>query len=314
MDLMRGPTGKGSFEPDQSVTCEYVTPTERLSGATPKFTCDLGGGDVVKVKYGKKNGEVYAEVAATRLFWALGFGADRMYPVQVTCRNCPIEPWYWSSEKRVDETHFEIAAIERKLDGKTIETPPKEGWAWSELDRVDERAGGAPLAHRDALKLLATFVQYSDTKATNQRLLCLAEGVVRDEAGNEDCTKPFMFAQDLGVAFGEATMLNTDRVHLEEWHEEPVWRDPRQCVANLKKSLTGTLKHPRISEAGRKFLADLLSQLTDRQLRDMFSAARVERLEQKIRTAQGERLVTVDDWVAEFKKKREQVVNQRCPQ
>jgi hypothetical protein len=314
MDLMRGPEGEGSFEPDQHVTCDYVKPDEPLSGATPKFTCDLGGGDVVKVKYGKKNGEVYAEVAASRLFWALGFGSDHMYPVQVTCRKCPIEPWYWSSEARVDEKKFELASIERKLDGKTIEPPGKEGWAWPELDLVDERAGGAPLAHRDALKLLAVLLQYSDTKAQNQRLICLPGGFVRDEAGNEDCTKPLMFPQDLGVVFGKANLLNNNSVNLQSWQDVPVWLDSRQCVANLKKSLTGTLKHPRISEAGRKFLADLLSQLSEKQIRDMFTAARFDRREQKIRTDQGDRPVTIDDWVGAFKKKRDEVVNQRCPQ
>src|SRR6476661_3654972 len=50
-------------------------------GATPKFACRLPDGDEVKVKYGRENGEVYAEVAASRLLWALGFGADRVYPV-----------------------------------------------------------------------------------------------------------------------------------------------------------------------------------------------------------------------------------------
>jgi hypothetical protein len=314
MDLVRGPEGEGAFKPDQSVTCEYVKPDEPLSGATPKFTCDLGGGDVVKVKYGKNNGEVYAEVAASRLLWALGFGADHMYPVQVACRNCPIEPWYWSSEPRVDEKKFELATIERKLDGKTIEASGKEGWTWPELDSVDERAGGAPVAHRDALKLLAVLLQYSDTKAQNQRLICLPDGVVRNESGDEDCTKPFMFPQDVGVVFGKANLLNNNSVNLQSWQDMPVWRDPRQCVAHLKKSMTGTLEHPRISEAGRKFLADLLSQLSDTQIRDMFAAARFDRRGRKIRTPEGERPATIDDWVRVFKKKRDDVVNARCPQ
>jgi hypothetical protein len=233
MDLMRGPQGEGAFAPDQSVTCDYVKPDEPLSGATPKFTCDLGGGDVVKVKYGKNNGEVYAEVAASRLFWALGFGADRMYPVQVTCRKCPIEPWYWSSAPSVDEKKVALATIERKLEGKTIEAGSKEGWTWPELDHVDERAGGAPLAHRDALKLLAVLLQYSDTKSPNQRLICLPDGYVQDEAGNEDCSKPFMLPQDLGVVFGKATLLNNNSVNLQSWQDVPVWLEPGQCVAHL---------------------------------------------------------------------------------
>ena len=43
----------------------------------------LPTGEEVKVKFGENNGEVHGEVAATRLLWALGFGADVMYPVRV---------------------------------------------------------------------------------------------------------------------------------------------------------------------------------------------------------------------------------------
>jgi len=116
------------------------------------------------------------------------------------------------------------------------------------------------------------------------------------------------------LTFGKATHLNNSRVDLKAWQSQPLWKDPRQCVANQKKSATGTLVNPRISEAGRKFLADLLVQLSDGQIRDTFTAARVERHEQKIHTPQGERRVAVDDWVQAFKKKRDEVVNQRCPQ
>ena len=312
MDLLRGPQGKGSFEPDQQVTCDYVTPEKKLTGNTPKFLCDLGGGDVVKVKY--HSGEVYAEVAASRLLWAIGFGSERDYAVQVTCRNCPIEPWFWSSEPRVAVSKFPVASIQRKLEGKEIALPNLQGWAWPELDRVDERVGGAPRAQRDALKLLAVFLQDSDSKADNQGFLCLPHGVVKDEAGNEDCQKPFMYIHDVGLTFGKATLLNNTRVDLNAWQSQPVWKDLRQCVANQKKSMSGTLVDPRISEAGRKFLADLLVQLSEAQIRDMFTAARIERLEQKIHTPPGERKVTVDDWVQVFKKKRDEVVNERCPQ
>lgn len=312
MDLYRGPQGKGSFEPDQQVACDYVAPDKPLSGNTPKFLCDLGGGEVVKVKY--NSGEVYAEVAASRLLWAIGYGTERDYPVQVTCRNCPIEPWFWRTERKVPEKRYQAASIQRKLEGKEIKSKDVEGWAWPELDRVDERGGGAPRAHRDGLTLLAVFLQHSDSKAGNQGLICLPGGAVKDEQGNEDCKKPFMYIHDVGLTFGKATLLNNTRVDLEAWRSQPVWKDPRQCVGNQKKSLSGTLVNPRISEAGRKFLADLLGQLSDQQIRDMFRAARIEHLEEKISTPQGERRATLDDWVEVFKKKRDEVANQRCPQ
>lgn len=312
MDLYHGPQGKGSFEPDQQVACDYSTPDKRLTGNTPKFLCDLGGGDVVKVKY--SSGEVYAEVAASRLLWAIGFGSERDYPVQVTCRNCPIEPWFWSTERKVAEKKYQFASIQRKLEGKEIQSKDVEGWAWPELDRVDERMGGAPRAQWDGLKLLAVFLQHSDSKAGNQGFICLPGGVVKDEEGNEDCKKPFMYIHDVGLTFGKATLLNNTRVDLAAWRSQPVWKDARQCIGNQKKSLSGTLVNPRISEAGRKFLADLLTQLSDQQILDMFRAARVDRLEEKIGTPHGERLVTLEDWVDVFKKKRDEIANQRCPQ
>jgi hypothetical protein len=117
MNIRRGPGGKGAFAPNALVQCEYV---ERdMNGATPKFTCKLPDGDEVKVKYGRDNGEVYAEVAATRLLWALGFGADHMYPVRVKCQGCPLE----NAEVALaaDEAYFEAAAIERKMPGREIE-------------------------------------------------------------------------------------------------------------------------------------------------------------------------------------------------
>ncbi|MEO7158670.1 MAG: hypothetical protein ABI039_13960, partial [Vicinamibacterales bacterium] len=73
LDLIKGPVLPESQRIPEQVTCTFAFPKKALTGMTPKFQCDLGKGDVVKVKYGEKNGEVYADVAASRLLWALGF-------------------------------------------------------------------------------------------------------------------------------------------------------------------------------------------------------------------------------------------------
>ena len=70
----------------------------------------------MKVKFGEANGEMYGEVAATRLLWALGFGADRMYPVKVICRNCP-ENAVKNGKPVPGQRTFDPAAIERKVPG-----------------------------------------------------------------------------------------------------------------------------------------------------------------------------------------------------
>jgi hypothetical protein len=301
LDLLAGPKGKDAFEFDQSVTCEYTAPIGGQTGATPKFDCALAPDDVVKVKYGRTNGEVYTEVAASRLFWALGFGADRVYPVKIACRNCPIEPWFFSTERRVPERRYDLATIERRLGGKKIEAWGEPGWSFPELDEVDERA--SPRAHRDALKLLMVLIQNSDSKADNQRLLCLPGKSSRDAAGNEHCSASFLYVQDLGYSFGHATFFNMSRADLGAWEKTPIWKDPAQCVGHLKKSSIGTIGYPRISEAGRSFLAARLALLSDTQIHDLFAASRIER-----RGKEG-----LEDWVRVFKKKRAEITDHHCP-
>ena len=111
----------------------------KLSGNSPKFPCRIGDRDEVKVKYGLKNGEVEGEVLATRLLWALGFGADRMYPVNIVCRGCPEE--LGGIKRPGHEFRFDPAVIERKMPGKEWSADGVEGWSWPELDLVDPNAG-----------------------------------------------------------------------------------------------------------------------------------------------------------------------------
>jgi hypothetical protein len=325
-DLTAGPQGPGALPPNATVQCDYIE--KKMSGRSPKFTCRIAPDDEVKVKYGRNNGEVFGEVAASRLLWALGFLADRMYPVRVVCRGCP---------PTVQDTEF--ASIQRKFAGKDIETGPGSGWKWPELDLVDPAAGGAPRAQRDALKLLAVFLQHSDNKAEQQRLVCVgavkeqqseqseqgpsSEGrqKAQDQKGqDEPCIQTAMIMHDLGLTFGHATLLNkngSSSVNFDEWSATPVWKDPARCIANLKKSFTGTLENPPIREEGRKFLADLLTQLSDNQLRQLFE---VSRFQQRVPAA-GERApaagasgsATIDRWVDVFKQKRTEIVNTTCP-
>ena len=308
LNLAAGPPLPSAQRISRELTCRFVFPEKPLSGNTPKFLCEVRPDDVVKVKYGEKNGEVYAEIAASRLFWALGFKADRMYPARVSCQGCPTDPfaasktdWHVGKPGDVGRYVFDPAAVERPAPGSAIEVPGFEGWAWPELDKVNPRAGGALRAHVDALKLLAVFVQHSDTKPEQQDLLCAPGGVKRDRAGNETCTSPWLIVKDLGTTFGKATALNNSKMDLDDWSGARIWREGAPCVGDLPRSLTGSLENPRISEAGRKFLASRLLLLGDRQIRDLFRAAMAER-----------RDGTVDDWVRVFKRKRDEIVKARC--
>ncbi len=197
--------------------------------------------------------------------------------------------------------------IERKIDGHEW---GEKGWSWKEFDQLDgERA--APRAHRDAFKLLAVFMQHSDSKPEQQRIVCQSKATWPDP---NTCINPMLMISDVGLTFGRATLSNANEVsgvNLTGWRDTPVWKNDKKCVGNLPQSFSGTLGEPMISEAGRKFLSDLLMQLSDRQLYDLFEAARVRlRLRSPGKVDSG--FATEADWVEAFKAKRQQIVERRC--
>ncbi len=159
---------------------------------------------------------------------------------------------------------------------------------------------------------MAVFLQHTDTKSEQQRAIC--PGV--DTLPSEDaCQTPFIMIQDAGVTFGRASTFNDNSassMNLVRWSSTPVWKSTTgPCVGNLSRSFTGTLGDPEISEAGRQFLAGLLEQLTDAQIRDLFEVSRVSlRLREPGNARSG--FPTVDEWVDVFKQKRDEIVNRRC--
>ena len=314
-DIRSGPNDNRAFPFQATVTCDYIP--KRLAGGSPKFACVVGD-DELKVKYsdppsgyiaGKSNAEVFGEVATTRLLWALGFGADRMYPVRVVCRKCPSSLGGIARDN--GDRVFDPAVIERKMPGHEFE--PDSSWSWTDLDMVDEKRGGAPVAHRDALKLLAVFLQHTDTKPQQQRLLCLGERIPA-EGPTTACENPFMMVSDVGLTFGQANLLNANGkgMNYVAWASTPVWKaGSTECVGNLPKSFTGTLKDPVISEAGRAFLADLMMKLSDDQIRALFEVSRVTlRLRDPAKAKSG--FSTIEEWADVFKRKRAEIVDRKC--
>jgi hypothetical protein len=286
----------------KEVVCRFRV-TE-LGGTTPKFDCNLESGELIRVKYGK-TGEVPAEVASTRLLRALGFGADDVeFVEQLKCYGCPEEPF--SVMKAVEITRaeqlykslmlsyddyeqFAWPAIERRFEGQPVETEQLSGWAMFELDTIDPHKGGAPRKHVDALRLLAVFLAHWDNKADNQRLVCLSE-VDPDHA--EQCERPFLLLQDVGSTFGPA------KVDLDAWKKAPIWEDRSTCLTSMRElPFNGaTFGQARISEEGRRFLADMLTGLSDRQLVDLFTTSRFDDELGLMR-----RSSPIADWVSAFK-------------
>ena len=197
MDISRGPNGLG-IAPDSEVPCKYVEPA--FGGTSPKFYCKLGGSEeIVRVKFHRR--ETYGEIAGCRLLWALGFYSDENYPVQLQCNECPEDP----AEPRGKRRSYQMddAILERNFPGEEITEFHDQGWTWKELDRVTEKSGGSKKAEVDALKLLAVFMQHTDSKHQQQRLACYNEDIQKD-GSFETCSDPVLMIQDLGATFGES--------------------------------------------------------------------------------------------------------------
>jgi hypothetical protein len=269
------PTGQLS---QPLVRCRYVD--RPAHGTTAKFDCRLPDGEVVKVKYGH-SGEIHAEIAATRLLTALGFGADRMYLVpRVRCYGCVRTPFYtvWALDyvharnlftRRVPDdryTDFEWPAIERRFDAPEIEGRHGDGWAWYELEPTDSSLG-ATRTERDALRMMAMLLAHWDNKAANQRLVCLAA----PHTSTDTCPRPFAYIQDLGSTFGPY------KVDLASWKAAPIWADPARCTVSMRTfPYTGaTFPDTAISEAGRQLIVRQLTAITEPQLAALFAASRL---------------------------------------
>jgi hypothetical protein len=276
VDFSSNPPDPSGMLSQPIVRCRYLD--SAATGTTAKFDCVLPDGEVVKVKYGH-TGEIHAEIAATRLLTALGFGADHMYLIpRVRCYGCVRTPFYmnWVLDKvhtrelvtrSVPEdrfTDFEWAAVERHFDGLPIEAGNHKGWAWFELDPIDPSLG-ANRAERDALRLTAMLLAHWDNKAANQRLVCLEPA----PSGSQPCPRPFALINDLGATFGP------NKLELDHWKATPIWADRARCTVSMRQfPYSGsTFFDTIISEEGRRLIARELASLTDRQLTSLFAGA-----------------------------------------
>lgn len=306
-------------DPKQPKMLSCTFEISELHGTAPKFDCRLENGDRIRVKYGRSP-EVPSEVATTRLLHTLGFGADDMTLYEtVRCYGCPSEPFITMKTlglagaqelygKVMDPSSykdFQWAAVEKKFPGRSIETEDVEGWAFFELDLIDPKKGGAPRAQVDALRLLAVFVAHWDNKSENQRLVCMSD---KDWPEGGRCQRPFALLQDVGSAWGPR------KVDHEAWSKAPIWSDRASCTTSMDDLPYhgATFKPVKISEAGRKFLGNLLSQLRDDQVRALFMSARFDHVSGLLGTRDA---APVDAWVKTFKAKVAQITDgPPCPQ
>jgi hypothetical protein len=302
VDLAANPAGPGTWRREAELTCRFLL--KGSDGRSPKFACVLPGGEVLKVKYGRNNPEIYAEVAATRLLAALGFGADDLSVVaRVRCFGCPPFPYpkglvfdalQMDYGRAVD---FTDVTIERRRAGLAVDDA---GWHWSELEATDPASGGASRRERDALRLMAVFLGHWDGKPENQRLLC------RDGEGQAPCPRPLAYIHDPGQTFGPKS------VDLAGWSSRPVFADAARCTLSMRgMPFDGAgFGEPRIGEEGRALVASLLRQVTAAQVRSLFEGARFTAFFRNTDEAKD-----VDNWVRAFQHRVAQIADRPpCPE
>jgi hypothetical protein len=138
------------------------------------------------------------------------------------------------------------------------------------------------------------FLAHWDNKAPNQRLICPAAAAGNDAA----CAQPLAIIQDLGATFGPL------KLDLHNWRSGRIWKDGATCTVSMEHLpwSGATFPERRISEAGRRLLLQLLEQLSDQQLRDLFEGSRVTSYEQY-----GTERRPADAWVAAFKARVAQI-------
>lgn len=292
----------------------------------------LGKADELKVKYyrgksaaEKKDTDPYTEVAATRVFWALGFPADRMYGTkEVVCFNCPANP-IDNTGPVAPQRIYPEAAIERKLPGKKIEPVKNYGFdfgeAWNQKTWTPEQR------HQfEAMMLLSTLIRQVRNAAGQNRFSCASGSIDADGM----CTKSVLISQDLGASFGgTAKILRFIRYNskgsLRHWAREKIWGDPRTCVLGMK--FRG-IPVPQISEGGRKFLSNLLADFDEVKIGAAFLAGRFHKLDSRVgehaakivgkiadpaARAQAIQNEAIKIWVNVFKKKVGEINAVTCP-
>ena len=124
-------------------------------------------------------------------------------------------------------------AVERRLPGLAI---GDDGWKWDELDKAQAFGRGAPRAQRDALRLMAVFLNNWDNRSDNQRLIASPRASARRRA--VAAARPIAYMHDVGGTFGRVGGDSKDerKLDLPSWNAVPDLEGPRAPARSGIKS------------------------------------------------------------------------------
>jgi len=328
VDFSTTPVESDGFPYGTEVMCKWK-PDPKPHGKSRKFRCLLPDGEELKVKYsikGKKdNAEVRTETLGSRLLNAFGFGSDRIHIVsKIRCFGCSLDPFKDdvddSSKLNPDfskYTDFEFVALERKFPGQEIKNEKgNTGISIQEMGLADENKGGSSPTEIGALYLMMAFLTHTDNKADNHQLLCV-------DGKDENCKAYRSIIHDSGVIMGGRFRLfdrkkgilfvpafTSKALHFNEWNGSKIWDDKNDltdCKLGMKADPSMPNLNMRISESSRKMVVEMLQQISDKQLRDLFNGIKIQefsRLNEEDRD--------VEKWVQLFRKRQSTIEQKTC--
>ena len=301
---------KGFAKPVSCVANKDESPG---AGTTPKFHCSVPGnvdedGNLIRYKIkphfkgqplDKRNGEIYGEFLSSRFSKALGFFADDEWVADVTCPDC--QKSLTKSFQGASFSPFQPAAgVELALArGIDVNCNNKDSGSLAEtLTKLLQN--GAPRAEIDAFKLWLAFIDHGDTKSDNHKFACLSS----KKNGNTRVCEPgeaVFYVGDMGSTFGFSS-ASERKARLDGWRsKKPIEVKDGVCTTTAK-----SVGDNRISEGGRKLLADGLQRLLDAEQRDKT----ITRVFEVSRNAERDRPAT--EWAAEFVRKASMIIDARC--
>jgi hypothetical protein len=264
-DLYQGPGGK-EMRPDLR---RITFLKEESGGFSKKFRVRDGAGREWVAKLGK---EAQAETAAVRLVWAVGYMTEINYLAPCVLIEGAPDPG--KEFERCQGGGFSNVRFEARPEG----VKRLDEWKWSENPFVGTK-------ELQGLVVMMSLLNNWDIKDTNNKVLHVRGGA----SGREEL---HYIVSDLGATFGRVKLdvpglwrIRRNRNDPEDYAKDAFLEDVKggQVYLFYKGKRQDLFDDIRVEEA--RWIAGLLSKLSERQIADAFRAANYTPVEVRVLTS-----------------------------